>query len=179
LTNPLFASSLVDLKGRLRLEDLPPSSAANDILDHAILDARLTFYRRLGQTVVATLVALPYTTSPTTEVEVKRALAQSVEVKLVRAKLMRTLPHIWSDASGDAQRAWNDEAPYRERGMSDAERELKRLHDEIEEDFQILEGEDTPGEESDWRMYDGVRDTDAPRPGGSLSNLNPTVISPD
>jgi hypothetical protein len=83
------------------------------------------------------------------------------------------------DASGDANRAWNEEAPYRERGISDVERELKRLHDEIEEDMQILEGEDTQGEESDWRMYDGVRETTPPRPGGSLTSLNPPVISPD
>jgi len=174
MTNPMFVADLDTLKSKLRLTGLAADSAAEEILDEAILDARASFYRRLDRTVVTALLAIPFNENPTSEADVKRAIANLVEVKLVKIQLMRNLPVLFQDSSGTAQRVWNEEAPFREAGLSSLESEIKRLEAEIEESFQILDGEEEQGAEQNWRIYDGVRETAAPRPGDSVRR-NPNV----
>lgn len=168
MTDPLFVADLATLKSKLRLTKLPTDSAANALLDEQILATRTAFYRRLGAARVGQILAIPFVINPTTENGVKRAIANTVEVKMVRVRLMRTLPVLFQDSSGDANTAWNTEAPYREAGLSSLDREIKRLEDEIEEDMQVLDGEEEQGAEKNWRVYDGVRECPAPRPGDSL-----------
>jgi len=168
MTDPRFIADLATLKGKLRLTKLPTDSAANELLDEAILNARLEFYRRLGGTRVDALAAITFVENPTSANEVLRALANAVEVKLVRVRLMRTIPVLFQDASGDVQRAWNEEAPFREGGVSSTDREIKRIESEIEEDFQMLAGEESQGEESNWRVFDGTPECPPPRPGNNV-----------
>lgn len=169
MTDPLFVQDLATLKSLLRLSGVP--SSATDtlaIIDEAILKARLSFYRRLGQQRVGILLATAYDANPTGEDGVLRALANVVETKLVYVELLRKLPNQFMDASGDANRRWNEEAPFRERGSSDAQLEINRLLDEIEEDMQMLEGSESLADEVSYKVFDGTPDCPPPRPGATL-----------
>jgi hypothetical protein len=167
-TAPLFVADLDTLKDKLRFTNLPSDSAALPLLNEAILSARLAFYRRLGDTRTNALAATSFVENPASAAQVLRAIANTTEVKMVRVRVMRTLPVLFQDASGGALKEWNEEAPFREAGMSSLDMEIKRLEDEIEEDMQILEGEEDQGAERAWRVFDGTRDCAAPQIGDSL-----------
>lgn len=172
MTDPLFVSNLATLKAALRLSAVPSTSPDTlAILDESILRVRLAFYRRLGQQRVGVLLAMPVIANPTSVDEILRALASTTETKMVFAELLRKLPNQFMDASGDANRRWNEEAPFRERGPSDAQREIQRLLDEIEEDMEMLAGEEVQGDESSYKTFDGTPDCTPPRPGDSIRNL--------
>lgn len=167
----LFATSDAWIKARLRLSAVPDSSTDTlAIIDEAILKARLEFYRRLGRTQVGNLLDTAEVAEPTTDDEVRRSMASLTEVKLVRVYLLRELPNAFMDASGDLNRRWNEEAPFRERPRSDREREILRLLDEIEQDMQILaeSGDESPGNELTIFGFDGTPDFTPPLPGDSM-----------
>lgn len=168
MTNPLFVADLNALKGKLRLAQLPTSSAANDILDEVILVARTDFYRRLGPTRVGQLLAISFNENPTTEDEVLRALANVVEVKLVRCHLLRRLPTAFMDASGQVNKTWNEEAPVRELGVLQAQEEIERCQQEIERDMELLEGEQTIGDECRVKSFDGTPNFQRPQLGATV-----------
>lgn len=169
MTNPLFVADLDTLKAKVRLAELPSASAANAILDEVILVSRLDFYRRLGKERVDYLLAITFNENPTTEDEVLRALANAVEVKLVRCHLLRRLPTTFMDASGEVNKVWNEEAPVRELGVLEAEREIERCESEIEADMQLLEGDSTIGDDcSHVQAYDGTPNFCPPRPGDTI-----------
>lgn len=166
---PLFAADLATLKTRLRLSGVPVGAVdALAIIDEAILRARMSFYRRLSTFRVNQLLAIPYVENPSTNDEILRALANSVELDLVRLELFKTLPVTWMDASGDANKKWNEEALFRERGPTDRQKEMTRLSDQIEEDFQMLGLEEGLSEETGVQTYDGTPTTTPPRPGDSI-----------
>jgi hypothetical protein len=132
MAQPLFVADEATLKSALRLSAVPASALDTEaVIDEAILRARLRFYRDLGAARTNELAALTFTDQPTTDEEVLRALANTVEVKMVKCQLLRDLPHTFMDASGDVNARWNEEAPVREYGFSDLEAELKRCEDEI------------------------------------------------
>jgi len=166
----LFAEDDDWIKARLRLSNVPDSKADTQaIIAEAILRARVRFYHRLGKARVTALLALTDEGStPTTLDGVLRALAPLVEVKLAYVECLRRLPAAFMDASGDLNQRWNEEAPFRERPRTNLERELIRLTDEIEQDMQMLAGEEAAGEESSIESYDGTPDDTAPLPGDSL-----------
>lgn len=169
MTDPLFVADLVTLKAKLRLSGVP--SSATDtlaILDEAILKSRLAFHRRLGQQRVGVLLAISFNENPSSEDEILRALANTTETQQVYAELLRRLPNQFMDSSGDANRRWNEEAPFRERSNSDFHKELQRLLDDIEENMELLAGEESIGEESQFKTFDGTPDCTPPRPGDSI-----------
>jgi hypothetical protein len=170
---PLFVADEATLKSRLRLSAVPASALDTEaIVDQAILDARVRFYRHLGATRVAAILTTAFTETPTTDAQVVRALAFSTEVKMVRCILMRTLPNTFMDASGDVDHRWNEEAPIREMG-AEREQELDRCDREVEAALLELEG-DADGTCSEVQMYDGTPDcqtsfpANTPRIGRSL-----------
>lgn len=169
MTNPLFVADLPTLKSLLRMTEVPSDSTdALAILDEGILQARLQFYRRLGTTRVGQLLAITYDANPTTEDEVLRALANTVEVKLVLCHLLRRLPNTWMDASGDIHKRWNEEAPVRELSPTQILDRLAACQNEIEEDMQILAGEEQVGDEELIQTFDGTPDCPTPRVGRTL-----------
>ncbi len=169
MTDPLFVADLDTLKAKLRLSGVPPQATDTlAILDEAILRARLAFLRRLGPQRVGVLLALSFNENPLTEEEVLRALANTTETKQVYVELLRKLPNQFMDASGDANRRWNEEAPFRERGPTEMQSEVQRLLDEIEEDMEMLAGEEVLGEESQFKTFDGTPNCTPPRPGDSI-----------
>lgn len=169
MSDPLFVANLATLKLKLRLTNTPSSSADTlAILDESILKARLTFNRRLGTQRVANLVAITEIANPQTEDEILRSLASVVETKLVYVELLRKLPNTFMDASGDVNKRWNEEAPIRERGQTNLEREIKRLLDEIEQDMEMLNEEEALADEASFHVFDGTPTSTPPRPGDSI-----------
>jgi hypothetical protein len=173
---PLFVASEAALKSALRLSAVPASALDTEaIIDEAILRARLRFYRDLGATRTNELVALPYTDQPTTEDQVLRALANTVEVKMVKCQLLRDLPNTFMDASGDVNSRWNEEAPTRERGGFDLEEELSRCENEIVAALVDLAAPNTL-DCDEVQVFDGTPDCQTsfpattPRVGMSLKN---------
>jgi hypothetical protein len=178
----LFAASDDFIKARLRLSSVPVSSTDTlAIIDEAISWTRLEFYRRLGRNQVGDLIALTEVATPTTDDQVRRTLASLTEVKLVRLYLLRELPNAFMDASGDLNRRWQEEAPFRERPRSDREREILRLIDEVEQAMQILaeDGEESPGDERTIFSYDGTPEETAPLPGDTLFQPETRLIAED
>lgn len=155
---PLFVADEATLKASLRLSAVPASATDTEaIIDEAILRARLRFYRTLGTGRVTAILATAYTDQPTTEDEVIRALAATVEVKMVHCQLLRALPNTYMDASGDVNARWNEEAPTRERGFSELDAELMRCEREITAALDDLIEPDLGGC-TGLKVYDGTPD---------------------
>jgi len=172
----LFAQDDDWIKARIRLSSVPDSSTDTlAIVDDSIAKARLSFYRRLGLSRVTKILTFALVDPPTDEEEILRAIGAQAELKLVLVDLLRRLPHAFMDASGNIQKRWNEEAPFRERPRSDVEREILRLNNEIEEEMQLLAGEDESiGSESEIKTYTGTPEETPPLPGDSiLSKLSP------
>lgn len=169
MTDPLFVADLATLKALLRMTEVPSDSTdALAILNEGILKARLKFYRRLGTARVGQLLSISFVENPTTEDEVLRALANTVEVKLVLCHLLVRLPHVWMDASGAIDKQWNEEAPVREQAPVELADRLSACQNEIEEDMQVLAGEDQIGDEDLIQTFDGTPDDPTPRVGRTL-----------
>jgi hypothetical protein len=169
----LFATSDAVIRARLRLSSVPDSSEDTlAIIAEGIAEARLRFYRRLGRPAVQALVNIAEVAEPSTDDEVMRTLATHTEVKAVRVFLLRELPNAFMDASGDLNRRWNEEAPFRERPRSDREREIARLEEEIEQAMQELErdGDESPGDTRSVLTFDGTPDNpeEIPLPGDTI-----------
>lgn len=169
---PLFVQDAATARSLLRLSGVPSSATdTNSIIDQALMVARLTFYRRLGQQRIAALLAMPVVAEPDSNTEILRALATTTEIKIATVELMRRLPSAWMDASGDIDKRWNEEAPFRERGPFNANREVQRLLAEIEEDMQLLANDEAvDGTEIKVLTFDGTPDTPGPALGSSLMN---------
>lgn len=167
----LFCQSNDWIKARLRLSAVPDSSTDTlAIIDEGIAAARLEFYRRLTKTRVDRILSTAEVASPESDAEILRTMGTLTEIKLVRVFLLRELPNAFMDASGDLNKRWNEEAPFRERPRSDREREIARLKDEIEDNMQMLardEGESV-GDERTIRVFDGTPEEEPPLPGDSL-----------
>ena len=165
---PLFVvGGLTELKNKIRLGDLPSAAPANAILDQAVVDARLEFYRRLGVDRVAAILAYPYSATPSTLEQVLRSVAESTEIIMVRCFLLRRLPVTFMDASGDVNERWNEEAPVRELEGQDRLEEIQRCEAEIERNMALLEG-GSVGSECHIQTWDGTPDVEPPKPGDSL-----------
>jgi hypothetical protein len=169
----LFVADDATIRARLRLSAVPDSSTdALAIIAEGISWARLAFYRRLGRVAVADLLAIAEVAAPSSDDEVMRSLASATEVRLVRVFLLRELPNAFMDASGDLNRRWQEEAPFRERPRSDREREIARLNEEIEQAMQELErdGDEAPGDVRSVLTFDGTPDNpeSIPLPGDTL-----------
>ena len=165
----LFAESTDWIKARLRLSNVPDDAEDTIvIIDDSIERARLAFYRRLGIQRVEKLQTFVGSTVGS-EHEILYSLAAQTEAKLVQAELLTRLPHAFMDGSGNIFKRWNEEAPVRERPRNERERELLTLKNDIEQDMQMLAGEDESlGEESEIHIYDGTPDFIPPLPGDSL-----------
>lgn len=127
------------LKARLRLEGAT-STGAQALIDQAVEDARILFYGRLTAATVTMIKATAYTETPSTDAQLLRTLANSVEIKVVRRDLLRSMPTLFLDSAGRRLQQFNDEAAFvAQRNLRD---ELARLDDEIEEGLQKLAGEE-------------------------------------
>ncbi len=173
-STPLFLADLATLKSRLRLSGVPSGQDAEKIVYEGILRARLAFYRRLGPARVAVLRAISYDENPTDNDSLLRALANTVEVKLVHSTLLDLLPTMFMDGGGNTLEVWNEEAPVRRNDTPEVTK--RRLLDEIEADMEILSGDLQFGEETSWQVTTNVPDTDPPLPGDTAYGNPPTNV---
>jgi hypothetical protein len=150
MSTPLFSPSMVQLQSDLRLTGVPTlGEDANSIIANAVLEVRTGFYRRLGLTRVGQLVAITANdTAPTTNDQVLRAIARTVEVKWMFVVLMDRLPMLWMDDSGGAWQQFNEQGTFRKMSNKDRSEMRDRLLAEIEQAMVILSGEQTLGEET-------------------------------
>lgn len=174
MSNPLFLSNLAAVKAELRLSGVPAAGEdANTILEDVLLQVRTGFYRRLGITRVGQIVAFTANyTNPTTEPEILRALAKTVEVKWAWCLLGERLPQLWMDDSGGAWQAYNEQGTYRKMGLKEREAQCLRYRAEIEDAMQILAGEESLGDET------GINCTTFSSPLDPKPELMDTVFPP-
>ena len=176
---PLFVADLETLLKKLRLSSVPDSALDSlSIIDEAVLRARVRFYRDLGTARTNELVALAFTETPTDDDGISRALANTVEVRMVYCELLRLLPNTFMDSSGDADERWNEEAPLRERGGGALEDELRHCENQIVSDLLAL-ADDSLDECDEAQVFDGTADCPAPRVGMSLKNFGRRSTSED
>lgn len=142
---PLFVASTDLLKQKLRLSGVGLADSGEPIIEETIQQVRTDIGTRLGLTRIAQIEAIPFVEDPSTADQYTRALANSLEVKMVRLRLMRVLPTMFMDGSGEALEVWNAEAPFRETSQFDLRAEMNMLEEEINSDFGILSGADEDG----------------------------------
>lgn len=175
-STPLFVTDVATLKSKLRLSGVPAASDADDIIDEAVLTVRAGFYRELGKTTVDQVLALPFVANPTTDNEVKRATANLIEVKWVRAELMRALPLMFMDGNADQTQIYHDEAAFREASQRQLDDERGRLMNDVENGLELLRGSSDPGHtQKNLFVTDISPDTTPQRPGDTIRPYGSTL----
>ncbi len=165
---PLFITDLDTLKARLRLSALEVGDGAA-VLDAVVSEVRLGFNDELGISRVAELVALTPNDPAVTEDELTRLRAETVEHLWVRSILMRRLPTLFVEGSGQARKAWNEEGITSSGGDdADLRREIKALQQQVRDGLARL-GSDVAGEVNATVI---LPDETPQRPGDSI---NPAV----
>jgi hypothetical protein len=148
---PLFVPDLAELQAALRLSSLDATKDVFVILTNVVREERLGFIKRLGATRVAELVAFTYdpkAAAPATTDEMLREIANLTEIAWCRMLLYQQLPILFRDSTGDAHRAFQEDALTRESNEAKRQAEIERLEEWIEEQLQILEGSQAADEES-------------------------------
>jgi len=166
--SPLFVADEATLKAALRFSGVVDGSNADAMFDQAVVAVRSGFYRTLGVARVAVLLAIPYTDSPTTETSLLRTVATTTEIEWVRYELMRTLPVLFQDASGDALDVWNREAPFRGMGKTSLDKAREALWEMILQNLDMIAGNEEVGEHGGVQGGDIAPTTTPPRPFQSI-----------
>ena len=167
---PYYLADLDTLKSAMRLTNLDGTEDASSILDLSIEWARGYIFRKLGPTNAAAWKAVAYSENPTTEQGVLRMTANLLEVKLVLVSLMDRLPNFFMDDSGGTQEAYNEEGTFRKKNSEERADLRKRCWAEIKEFVDLLNGDQSLGDNASIKTYVGENDT--PRtPGGSTFYL--------
>ncbi len=151
-TSPLFITDLATLKSKLRLSGVAAASDADGIINEAILTVRAGFYRELGGPLVTSLVALPFTELPVTNDQILRAVANTTEVKWVRAELFRTMPLSFMDGNADQNQVFQDEAMFRDTSQHQLDQERVRLESDIQQNLDLLRGSEDIATEATMRV---------------------------
>lgn len=168
--NPLFVTDRATLKRTLRLSGVPDQDAADDLLDQALRRARAGFYRKLEQARITTLMGYIISSPPNPDVntEYLRLLAEDTEVDWVRLELTWLLPIFFQDSSGDALDAWNEVASFRKMDAEELAELRTRLHGVIEDNLDLLSGDEEAGSEITIRGKTVGPKNPPPRSGGSI-----------
>lgn len=168
--DPLFVPDRAALKSALRLEGVPDNDQADDLLDQAVRRARSGFYRRLTHSRIVTLqgYALSSPPNPDQNTEYLRLMAEDTEVDWVRLELTWLIPQMHQDSSGDALDVWNEVAPFRKMDVEELEQLRSHLRGTIEQNLDMLRGDEEAGSETSFRGRSVGPDKTPPRLGDSL-----------
>jgi hypothetical protein len=163
VVQPIFSKNRDTLLSQLRLSGANSKDAIAAI-DATILFVGTELYSRLGGGLVDTVRGYPYSTDPTSGEEARTRLRASLlEEKWVRYELLRKMPTLFHDSSGDSTRRWNEEELTREGSREDDE--LNRLMSDITQMLDSLSGgTEEPGISA--KTF-GPETTPVYRPGGS------------
>ena len=166
---PLFVATMPILTARLRLNGISASkTGALAQIDQAVEDVRVNMYddnQGLGLVTVNALLAIAYVENATTASDLSRTRANNLEVTWVRLLLMRRMPTLFMDASGETLDAWNEEPLTHNTGKTLRD-EIKRLEDEIAQGVAQLIGDDEDIGDMDVIVFEPA-ETPA-RPGASI-----------
>lgn len=143
---PVFISTLARLKSELRLSGVTDGDGLA-ILHAAVTKTRVDLYARLGDSRINYLLLTPEVENPSTADQVLRTRGASIECKMVRLELLRTMPMLLAGGASAARQVWNEEGIVRDASQLDRENEIERLAAEIEEGLGLLDG-DTDDDES-------------------------------
>lgn len=139
--DPLFIKDLDTLKARLRLSAVDTGDAT-DVLDSVVEEVRVGFYSELGATLVAEIVALSDGDPAITDDEITKMRADNVELLWVRVTLMRRLPMLFVQGSGQTRKAWNEEGITRDaRDTTNYRNEIKHLQQLVRDGIAWLRGD--------------------------------------
>ncbi len=139
-SDPIF-SDLATTQKKQRVTNIDAGHAVLEQLDHAIDNARVEFYTRLGLTKLNELIAIAPVDPPTTEQEYRRLIAEVTEQNMLRLSLLRWLTALSKE--GNASRIhqeWNDISAFREMSAREKQAELDRLKADIDRALGILDG---------------------------------------
>ncbi len=164
---PLFLDSMTTLKSKLRLSGASAADALA-MLDTIVEEVRIGFYLRLTQARITTILATAYAANPTTDAGYLRALANATEVLWCRLKALRLFPTLIAEGAGNKLQSWNDEGVFRPQGQSDLAAEFTRLETELENNLEILAGEQTSGDVRTIQTFDGTPDETPDLPGATI-----------
>lgn len=137
---PLFNTSMATLKAKLRLTGAAQPDALA-VIEDAVSQVRIGFYDFVGPDRINAILATPLNDAPTSTEQIIRSKAAVIETKWARMILLRVMPMLFMDASGDTGRVWNEEELTREAGAAN-EKELARLQEEIDRGLADLRGDD-------------------------------------
>jgi hypothetical protein len=143
---PLFAPTRKRLVDALRLRGVPEDGAAQQLIDESLRLVRTAMFRRIGREGCEKILTYAYKDNAQTDQDYIRLLASTTEIKWVRLELMRIMPMMFVDGNPTNQ-IWQDEAAFRSAGVSQVEKEIRRIQSEIDEAVAVLAGE-TPIDEN-------------------------------
>lgn len=129
---PMFIVDMTTLQTALKLDGIALAGSVAEF-NTAVQAVSVGFYRRLGATRIAQILAMAYTDSPVTDNDFTRLMANLTEIAWSRQKLLRVKPTLFADASGKAQQLFNDEGAFRPNSQKSIDTEIKRLSAEIED----------------------------------------------
>jgi hypothetical protein len=134
---PMFMPSMTDLRKALRLSKIGLENDALSLIDQAVQTVKAEFFRFLGEARISDLQKIAYTRTPKSNSDYLRVLASNIEVKWVRAQLLRSMPTMFMDGATPVA-SWQEESAFRFGNTLQTRDELKRLDQEIKEGLQTL-----------------------------------------
>lgn len=140
---PLFIKDLDTLQARLRLSAVDDGDAVA-VINSVVEEVRIGFYTELGASRVAEIVALTEVAEPVTDDGITKLRAVNIELLWVRVTLMRRLPMLFVQGSGQTRKAWNEEGITRDaRDTSNYRSEIKHLERLVVDGLAWLGGTET------------------------------------
>lgn len=179
-TKPLFVETYDALLLALRLDGAVNDQGASvrPLIDQALAESRAEIYSKLSIEDTTTLAAIPYDPNPTTNDGVRRQMARTVEIKLVRYFAMPSMRVFFGSAISAVKDSYNSEWLLSQ-DSDESERYRKQLKNESDQilDFLIPSKDiDQAFDESSRFATIGPADqTRVPRPGGTVYK-NPITL---
>lgn len=140
--DPLF-STLVEVQAAMRLSGVSADTSADtdDLIDLGVRKVRVGFRKTLGHPRIAAIQEYDQSTSPETNEEYMRELAEVTEIDWIRLELTFLLPMLFMDSSSDQREVYNEEAAFRKISTDEIRRLRSKLKSEIEMNLEILRGD--------------------------------------
>lgn len=165
---PLDALSV--LKRELRLSGVPDDVDADALINQALREVRVGFYRRLGASLISTYSSGQLPSDPSSDLDYKKYLAELTEIRWVKLMLLYKLPILFEDASAQEGEAWNTEGTFRKDSLRERERLRLQLQSQVESGLQALAGDVEFDNTAEWNVTDIGPDTQPDRSGTSIFN---------
>lgn len=142
---PVFNTTVDSIRQRLKLSGATQSDTITAI-EQAVREVRVGLYEELGSARVDEILTFSSTDNPTTNEELVRARAEQTEVAWVKLILVRELPVIFMDSSGNTSQIWNEESLTRDASSADLNELAKVLESRVHKGLEDLVGSFEPGQ---------------------------------